>query len=210
MVQLPHHNRLQLHTIAVKYNRIQLNIAKAKPDFDIDLNEIPSCIELIVQAKSTKGKDLKLWDSIRELTEDCEVTVLIDPSGGRGLQGKTDVLRWPHKVGYAGGINAGNIQEKIMELESDPRVGDYWLDMESGVRTNDWFDTDKVLDVLYEYSKAKDEIEGELVETKCIVCNRIFRTKQDEKICPECHIKIEFEKEMQRMTSRSRMDIFIK
>ena len=40
-------------------------------------------------------------------------------------------------------MNANNILEKKEEIDilSDY---DYWLDMESGVRTDDWFDLDKV------------------------------------------------------------------
>lgn len=142
------------------FDRCQLNISKAKQDLDIDLSDWPSHIELIIQAKSTKDKDLKVYYSIlAESVEYIEPTVLIDPSGGKGLQGKMDILPSVHKVGYAGGINAGNIREKIMELESDYRVSDYWLDMESGVRTDNWFDVDKVMEVLDEYLKAKAEIE---------------------------------------------------
>lgn len=193
------------------FERCQLNISKAKPDLDIDLSDWPEYIELIVQTKSTKHKDLKVYDSIlADSVEYIEPTVLIDPSGGKGLQGKTDILPSVHKVGYAGGINAGNIREKIMELESDYRVGDYWLDMESGVRSDDWFDVDKVTEVLNEYLKAKAEIEAHSMVTKCIVCEKEFRKNQDEKICPECHVNIEFEKEMQRMISRTRREIFTK
>lgn len=54
------------------------------------------------------------------------------------------------------------------------------------------------VELLDEYLKTKAEIEAQNVETKCIVCDRTFRIKQDGKICPECHIKIGFEKEMQK------------
>lgn len=192
------------------FRRCQLNIANADPNMHTFTDGMLPVEELIVQANSTSNEDLRLWKSIRGGKLVDEVTVLIDPSGGKGLQRETDILRSPHKVGYAGGINAGNIREKIMELESDRRVSDYWLDMESGVRTDDWFDVDKVTEVLDEYLKTKAEIEAQNMVTKCIVCEKEFRTNQDEKICPECHVNIEFEKEMQRMISRTRREIFTK
>ena len=52
------------------------------------------------------------------------------------------------KIGYAGGINPGNVADKLTFLMENEMVGDFWIDMESGVRTDDWFDIDKVRRVL--------------------------------------------------------------
>ena len=38
--------------------------------------------------------------------------------------------------------------EKLTFLMENEQVGDFWIDMESGVRTDDWFDLDKVTKVL--------------------------------------------------------------
>ena len=68
-------------------------------------------------------------------------------SGGEGIE--THVIAFAgKKIGYAGGINANNVAEKLTFLMENDQVGDFWIDMESGVRTDDWFDIDKVVKVL--------------------------------------------------------------
>lgn len=66
---------------------------------------------------------------------------LFDQSGGKG---KTPG-EWPpypgRFVGYAGGITPDNVLATIAAIDA---TGPYWLDMESGVRTDDWFDLEKV------------------------------------------------------------------
>lgn len=74
--------------------------------------------------------------------------ILFDASAGRGVA----PADWPapiegHFCGYAGGINPGNVADHIKKIAA---VGadDTWIDMESGVRTDDHFDLDKVRAVL--------------------------------------------------------------
>lgn len=72
---------------------------------------------------------------------------LVDSSGGRGvtitnIPGSNGAL-----VGYAGGINPENVKQ-IVGLISEANEGRYWIDMESGVRTDDWLDLDKCEAVL--------------------------------------------------------------
>lgn len=69
------------------------------------------------------------------------IHALHDPSGGKGRLAKSrPPQRYPEKlVGYAGGINPDNVQQVMSEIDAT----NYWLDMETGVRTNDWFDLDK-------------------------------------------------------------------
>lgn len=75
------------------------------------------------------------------VVEDCDW--LFDRSGGEGKEPDF----WPRHpggerlVGYAGGINPGNVRAVIETIAS---TGPYWIDMESGVRTDDWLDLDKV------------------------------------------------------------------
>jgi len=70
-----------------------------------------------------------------------EIDWLADRSGGNGIRPTS----WPAErslrlVGYAGGIGPDNVREVIAAIN---RRGPYWLDMESGVRTDDWLDLDK-------------------------------------------------------------------
>lgn len=68
---------------------------------------------------------------------DTSVDWLHDVSGGTGKQ--PDLIpEYPGRfVGYAGGIDPRNVLRVIERIDAD---GPYWIDMESGVRTNDRFD----------------------------------------------------------------------
>lgn len=75
------------------------------------------------------------------------VVHLLDASGGRGV-----VERWAERpearLGYAGGIGPDNVVEQIQHLLRYSTPQDFWIDMESGVRTDDRFDLVKVRRVL--------------------------------------------------------------
>jgi hypothetical protein len=82
------------------------------------------------------------------------VAQLFDRSGGRGEYPS----RWPthpgngRLVGYAGGIGPDNVLDTLRAIVA---TGPYWIDMESGVRTDDWLDLDKCEAVLRAvYGKA--------------------------------------------------------
>jgi hypothetical protein len=70
------------------------------------------------------------------------VAWLFDQSGGRGVV----PAAWPahpgeeRLVGYAGGIGPENVLDVLAAIDAD---GPYWIDMESGVRTDDRFDLEK-------------------------------------------------------------------
>lgn len=80
------------------------------------------------------------------------VDLLFDRSGGRGVAPDS----WPQPdelsrkaasesiIGYAGGLNPENFREKLTEIVKASRRKRFWVDCETGVRTNDWFDTAKV------------------------------------------------------------------
>ena len=75
------------------------------------------------------------------------IGLLHDESGGRGIDGiKTWPLR-PRFGGFAGGLGAENIREAVGYVRMTARPGS-WLDIETGVRTDDWFDLGKVADVI--------------------------------------------------------------
>ena len=90
-------------------------------------------------------------------------TVLLDASGGQGIDTPIEVAPpfSATKVGYAGGINPDNVADKLAYLLEHTVVGDFWIDMESGVRTGDWFDIDKVRRVL---ATCNEVIKGSPIE----------------------------------------------
>jgi hypothetical protein len=88
--------------------------------------------------------------------------VLYDPSGGRGLKLEAG---WPRgyegvSTGYAGGITPETATAAYAQCLL--RGGD-WIDLESGVRTDDCFDLDKVravLDSIEQYELQLREAES--------------------------------------------------
>ena len=134
------------------FKRIQLNLAERNdnPKFCW----IPLIIgqELIVQQRAELElplfeNTLKKWKEWHFHHRDT-ISALLDSSGGRGID--TPLKVWPSsgKIGYAGGFNPDNVEEKLTFLMSHVTQGTFWIDMESGVRTDDWFDIDKVYKVL--------------------------------------------------------------
>lgn len=76
--------------------------------------------------------------------------VLYDASGGRGIAPSA----WPKeipgvRVGYAGGIGLDNVSSVLDDLLAQDRTQDFWIDMESSLRTqHNLFDLDKAHRVL--------------------------------------------------------------
>ena len=124
------------------FKRVQLNISTRK-DNPYRLASTPSShTEVILQQRDVNNL------SFYENSSWMNVSVLLDASGGRGVDTPLNVLPIEGKVGYAGGFNPANVGEKLTFLLEHHTTGDFWIDMESGVRTDDWFDLNKVVKVL--------------------------------------------------------------
>ena len=145
------------------FRRIQLNVADHRNNpHHLWSPPYGSLQELIVQQHN--ADDIALFRHTAEIyqgdmTKD-RISVLLDGSGGRGVDTPLKVLHGVGKVGYAGGFNPDNVAEKLQYLLENVDSGMFWIDMESGVRTDDWFDTAKVRrvlctcrDVINHYSK---------------------------------------------------------
>lgn len=106
------------------FNRIQINHGGPNPRRIEAFRQGwgPRCI---AQTRATK------------FPKDTSLDWLFDASGGRGVT----PAAWPpypgRLVGYAGGIGPDNVASIIGEINAS---GPYWIDMESGVRTDDRFD----------------------------------------------------------------------
>lgn len=74
------------------------------------------------------------------------VSALSDVSGGEGKPAKYSPVP-SCRMGYAGGIGPSNVLDALERAHAVSPEG-FWLDMESGVRTNDRWDDSKVKDVL--------------------------------------------------------------
>lgn len=119
--------------------RVQLNgytpIAPA-------LESLRPDIEWVLQVRSEQDLEHASHDANR-----LDASVLFDPSGGKGFE----PFSWPRaplglRLGYAGGINPDNVLDVLSAIGPVPH--DFWIDMESGVRTNDRFDVGKARSVL--------------------------------------------------------------
>lgn len=86
---------------------------------------------------ATLGAENVIAQTRGEFPDDDRVEWLFDRSGGRGAEPDF----WPsypgRYVGYAGGIGPDNVLGVIDKIAAD---GPYWIDMETKVRTDDWFD----------------------------------------------------------------------
>ena len=119
------------------FNRFQLNVSgvhKFSKDISFRKNK-----DFIIQLK----EDLSLYDYYKDLPN---VYGFQDNSGGLG-KFEDNWMNSDKYFGYAGGLSAENIEKVIEDLliVSDD---DFWIDMESSVRTNDWFDIKKCEEVL--------------------------------------------------------------
>lgn len=83
----------------------------------------------------------------KQFEQHPRVSFLLDGSSGRGVSPDS----WPPPpapnawVGYAGGLNPDNVVASVQAIGSVATY--YWLDMETGVRTNDWLSVGKCRDV---------------------------------------------------------------
>lgn len=130
-----------LHDLGI-FKRIQLNVSgcEEKPIYDIAPYPME---EIIIQ----QGDDHSLFEHCY-INGGEHIAMLLDKSGGLGIDTPIGAPAYAPKVhlGFAGGINPDNVIEKMSHITHLP-VGRFWIDMESGVRTNDRFDLDKVEDV---------------------------------------------------------------
>jgi hypothetical protein len=118
----------------------------------------------ILQARQEPHVPAILQDAL-----DADAHVLLDPSGGEGIRigiwkvpcAEYPTVRW----GFAGGIGPDNVKEVVSSIvEANPKIEDFWIDMESGVRTDDGinklfkFDLDKVRAVLEAVAEMRAEM----------------------------------------------------
>lgn len=140
------------------FRRCQLNVSRNRKNPQRLEIDIPNTLnEIIIQQHSVNDCDLYL----NSLPND-KVSVLLDASGGRGVDTPIQVLATPNKVGYAGGISPENVIDKIRQLEENPDVQSYWIDMETHVRTNNKLDLDKVRTVLTNIDKYFNNNDSEI------------------------------------------------
>ena len=146
----------RINNLTVKYlymrlfQRVQLNVANRSDNPDRLASTPPNChAEVIIQQCPGDAAlyEHSLW--VGNVGRDQGlVSMLIDGSGGQGIDTPISIYQSAEKIGYAGGISPDNVADKLRFLFENVRHGEFWIDMESGVRTDDKFDLDKVRRVL--------------------------------------------------------------
>ena len=74
------------------------------------------------------------------------IDLLQDRSGGKGIVesvwSNPDALcrKIRRTIGYAGGLSPENVAAKLPEIIQAAKGNPFWIDCESSLRTNDWFD----------------------------------------------------------------------
>ncbi len=169
--------------------RIQLNIAEREDCPEYCWFPAQFGPELIIQQHSVKElavykETLEHWFGRDRAEERDPISLLLDASGGRGVDTPINVFLSRGKVGYAGGINTDNVGEKLSYLLEHKDTGNFWIDMESGVRTNDWFDTGKVSKVLQTARQVIDKKRREITG-KTLNWTEEFEQKLTEKLKEE-------------------------
>ncbi len=120
------------------FDRIQINIPKTNK-FSKEMS-FPKDKQIIIQLHEGTERLFECYKNVEN------VVGLQDSSGGRGITEM--VWRYPETepFGYAGGINPENVVEIVKSINEICET-DFWIDMETGIRTNDKFDIKKCEEV---------------------------------------------------------------
>lgn len=134
-----------------KFSRFQLNIRGYDGYKPFVIEED---IHIIIQVSDPKS--YQYFYQMQELNPN-KIEALIDYSGGKGKLGCFNYVSDGDEIfGYAGGINTNNVAYILGYIEGRMEYDiKYWVDMESSVRTDDWFDLNKVSEVLDEVKRTE-------------------------------------------------------
>ena len=128
----------QMNLLFPVLQRIQLNVAwgLAQPPWDKVARGTFQGTPLIIQGR---GTEVDMWDLVAMRSAGLRPQCLFDNSGGKGV--RHEFFYSPHRgfrCGYAGGLNPENVKEALRKLYGVVPLGyGTWIDMESGVRTDE-------------------------------------------------------------------------
>jgi hypothetical protein len=131
------------------FKRIQLNLKFGDVEGKYDPAELVARVrahpqwQFILQYTHDKKGLLPAFQDV------ANHAVLFDESAGRGISPDSWDSPLPgHFCGYAGGMNPDNVEANIKMIQKVAAGHVTWIDMESGVRTDDRFDLAKMRKVL--------------------------------------------------------------
>lgn len=145
----------QLPLDVLQADRLQLNINARGRDFeDVEVLDLFQCAlalgpDIILQYHEDSARVIHQFLATVKDSERTRVHVLLDGSRGTGVCPPTwtvpeELSGW--YCGSAGGIGPTTI-DQVLASHAD-RTSAYWVDMESGIRTDNRFDLEKARRVL--------------------------------------------------------------
>ena len=135
-----------LDRLLIEFNRIQVNGV-------VDAEYVQAYChkyrdKTIITQHYTANKNLEYNVAV----DSPNHALLVDGSGGRGISPRQWLRPNVSKsVGFAGGLGPDNLTQQL-RLISQVAETPSWIDMEGNIRTDDWFDLEKVLDCLRQYN----------------------------------------------------------
>lgn len=142
-------------------DRVQLNISRTHwipINVAANLHAVNSDIQWIIQFADDNDSIERCQELVR-LMKRKPPHFLLDASGGRGI-GRKDwrKIDLPN-MGAAGGLNPDNVKDQLILMqEQDYLKDEFWVDTESGIRTDDQWDWDKArrfIEAVEEFQNVK-------------------------------------------------------
>jgi phosphoribosylanthranilate isomerase len=148
---------IQLMREINQFKRVQINLKLQYATVELVqqlvkvVNKNPH-IEFITQHNEVNTNYFPFWNEVENHS------YLYDGSLGKGVTPEKWLPPVPKKnTGYAGGLNPDNVVKNlqdILRLSGDKSI---WIDMETGIRTADQFDLEKVLSVLEQVNEVVEK-----------------------------------------------------
>jgi len=137
------------------FNRFQINFNfKTSGEYDMEyITQLLSTIDTTFIFQYNKSNEGVLKEFLTKNKKISNVNILFDSSGGRGTMIKQIPTPFNIYTGYSGGLTPNNVEQFCTDLIKFPNDSTVWVDVESGVRTDNKFDIDKVEDFLTITSK---------------------------------------------------------
>lgn len=138
------------------FDRIQINLGPYIEESNEELiynsirNQNYNCF--ILQVGNNYDKTIEIAKYLKKRL--CKIELLYDCSGGNGIEQSS----WPQShqdfvCGFAGGLSPENISEKLNVINHITNNKPFWIDMESGIRTDNSFNLEKVINILETIAK---------------------------------------------------------
>lgn len=130
------------------FKRVQINLKPNRATIELVekltrvVEKFPQ-LQFITQYNDVNGEYFKYWNPI------SNHAYLFDGSLGKGVKPE----QWQAPVlnkfcGYAGGLSPDNIEAELVKISQVTQGHTIWIDMESGIRSEDQFDLHKANKIL--------------------------------------------------------------